>query len=64
MCNISDRSSTLEPKLTLEPNVDFLELVMVLGPITFESKSIILPSRIFLLDIGIDHNDSVMISQD
>ena len=34
---------------------------MVIEPITFESKSIILPSHILLLDIGIDHNDSVMI---
>ena len=51
-------------KLTLEPKVYFIELVMVPEPITLESKSIIPPSHILLLDIGIDHNDSVMIFQD
>jgi len=59
-----DLDLTLEPKLTREPKVDFPELVMVLEPITLESKSIILPSPILLLDIGIDQNDSVMIFQD
>jgi len=56
--------STLELKLTLELKVDFLELVMVPEPITLELKSTISPSRILLLDIGIDHDDSVMIFQD
>ena len=37
---------------------------MVFEPITLESKSIITPSHILLLDIGIDHNDSVMVFQD
>ena len=50
-----DLDSTLEPKLTL-----FSELVLVSEPITLESKSIIPPSHILLLYIGIDHNDSVM----
>jgi len=59
-----DLDSFLEPKPILEPKVDFFELVMVLEPITFESKSTIPPSHILLLDIGIDHDDSVMIFQD
>ena len=59
-----DLDSTLEPKLTLEPKVDFHELVLVPEPIILESKSTIPPSHILLLDIGIDHNDSVMIFQD
>ena len=50
--------------MTLEPKVDFFELVMVPQPITLESKSIIPPNHILFLDIGIDHNDSVMIFQD
>ena len=52
----------LEPKLTLEPKVDFFELVLVPEPIILEPKSTIPPSHI--LDIGIDHDDSVMIFQD
>ena len=59
-----DLGWTLELKPTLEPKVDFSELVMVPEPITLESKSIIPPSHILLLDIGIDYNDSVMIFQD
>jgi len=59
-----DLDSTLEPKLSLEPNVYFLELVLVPEPIIFESKSTIPPSHILLLNIGIDHDDSVMIFQD
>ena len=55
--------STLEPKQTLEPKVDFLKLVMI-PKSTPKFKSIIPPSHILLLDIGIDHNDSVMIFQD
>ena len=55
--------STLEPKLTLEPKVDFFELVLVPEPIILESKSTP-PSHILLLDIGIDHDDSVLIFQD
>ena len=59
-----DLVSTLEPKLTLEPKVDFFELVLVLEPIILESKSTIPSSHILLLDIDIDHDDSVMIFQD
>jgi len=59
-----DLDSALELKQILEPKVDFPELVMVLKPITLESKSIIPPSHILLLDIGIDHDDSIMIFQD
>ena len=53
-----DLDSTLEPKLILEPKVNFPELVMVPKPIIIKSKSIILPSHILLLDTGINHNDS------
>ena len=59
-----DLDSTLEPKLTLEPKVDFSELVLVPEPIILESKSTIPPSYILLLDIGIDHDDFMMIFQD
>ena len=43
-----DLDSTLEAKQTLEPKIDFSELVIVPEPITLESKSIILPSHILL----------------
>ena len=56
-----DLDSTLKPKLTLEPKVNFYELLLVPEPIIFEPKSTIPPSHIPLLDIGIDHDDSVMI---
>ena len=56
-----DLDSTLESKLTLEPKVDFSELVLVPEPIILEPKSTIPSSHILLLDIGIDHDDSVMI---
>ena len=56
-----DLDSTLEPKLTLELKVDFFELVLVPEPIILEPKSTIPPSHILLLDIGLDHNDPVMI---
>ena len=59
-----DLDSTLEPKLTLEPKVDFFELVLIPEPIILEPKSTILSSHILLLDIGIDHDDSMMIFQD
>jgi len=59
-----DLDSTLEPKQTLELEVDFLELLIVPEPITFESKLIIPPCHVLLLDISIDHNNSVMIFQD
>ena len=59
-----DLDLTLEPKLPLETKVDFLELVLVPEPIILESKSTIPPNHILLLDIGIDHDDSVMIFQD
>jgi len=51
-------------KPTLEPKVNFFELVLVPEPITFEPKSTIPPSHIILLGIGIDYNDSVMIFQE
>ena len=53
-----DLNSILEAKLTLEPKVDFSELVLVLEPIILEPKSTIPPSHILLLDIDIDHDDS------
>jgi len=56
-----DLDSTLEPKLTLEPKVEFFELVLVPKPIILEPKSTIPPSHILLLDIGIDNDDFVMI---
>ena len=56
--------STFESKLALEPKVDFYELVLVPEPIVLEPKSTIPPSYIYLLDIGIDQDDSVMIFQD
>ena len=59
-----DLDSTLKPKLTLEHKVDFSELVLVFEPIILEPKSTIPSSHILLLDIGIDHDDSVMIFQD
>ena len=37
---------------------------MVLEPITLEPKSTIPPSQILLLDLGIEHDESVMIFQD
>ena len=59
-----DLDSTLEPKLTLEPKINFSELVLVPEPIILEAKSTIPSSNILLLDIGIDYDDSVMIFQD
>ena len=59
-----DLDSTLESKLTLEPKIDFPELVLVSEPIILEPKSTIPSNHILLLDIGIDHDDSVMIFQD
>ena len=58
-----DWDSTLEPKLTLEPKVNFPELELVPEPIILEPKSTIPLSHILLLDIGIDHDDSVIIFQ-
>ena len=45
-----DLDSTLKPKLTLEPKVDFPELVLVPEPIILEPKSTIPLSHILLLD--------------
>ena len=59
-----DLDLTLESKSALEPKVNFLKLVLVPEPITLEPKSAIPPSHILLLDIGIDHDDFVMIFQD
>ena len=56
-----DLDLTLESKLTLEPKVDFFELVLIPEPIILQSKSTIPPSHIPLLDIDIDLDDSVMI---
>ena len=58
-----DLNSTLEPKLTLEPKVFFR---VSNGSRTFHSWIQINHSTKshLLLDIGIDHNDSVMIFQD
>ena len=53
-----------ECELTLEPKVDFFELVLVSEPIILEPKSTIPLSHILLLDIRIDHDNSVMIFQD
>ena len=44
-----DLDSTLEPKLTLESKVNFLESVLVPEPIILEPKSTIPPSHILLL---------------
>ena len=59
-----DLDSSLEQKLTLEPKVDFPVLVLAPEPIILEPNSTIPPSHILLLDIGIDHDDSLMIFQD
>ena len=56
--------STLEPKPTLEPKVDFPELVLVPELFISKPKSSIPQNHILLLDQGVDHNDSVMIFQD
>ena len=44
--------------------IDFFELILVPESISLESKLTITPSHILLLDIGIDHDGSVMIFQD
>ena len=59
-----DLDLTLETKLTLKFKVDFFKLVLVSEPIILEPKSTILSSHILLLNICIDHDDSVMIFQD
>ena len=59
--------STLESKLTLQSKLDLSHIPeSVLDPIPFisEPKSSISQNYIPLLDLGIDHNDSVMIFQD
>ena len=56
-------NSTLEPKLTLKPKVNFFEL-LVLEFFISEPKSSILQNHILLFDQGIDHNNPVMIFQD
>ena len=43
-----DLDSTLEPKLTLKPKINFPELVLVPEPIILESNSTIPPSHILL----------------
>jgi len=59
-----DLDSTIEPIPNLELALNFSELVMAPEPLTLELKSAIPPSHILLLDIGINHVDSVMIFQD
>ena len=59
-----DLGSTLEPKPTLEPKVDFFELVLVSELFISEPKSSISQNHILLLNQGIHHNDPVMIFQD
>ena len=49
-----DLDSTFEPKPTLEPKVDFPELVLVLELFISKSKSSIPQNHILLLDQGID----------
>ena len=56
--------SILKPKLTLEPKLNFFELVLVPKPFILEPKSSISQNHILLFDQGIDHNDSEMIFQD
>ena len=58
-----DLDSALEAKPTLEPNVDFPELVLVFELFISKPKSSIPQNHILLLDQGIDQNDSVMIFQ-
>ena len=64
---ILDLDSTLELKPTLEPKLDLThitESVLVLVPFILEPKSSIPQNHISLLDLGINHNDSVMIFQE
>ena len=63
-CEFQFLDLDLKLKLTLEPKVDFSELVLVSEPIILVPKSTIPPSHILLLNQGSDHNDSVMIFQD
>ena len=58
-----DLDSTLEPKPTLKPQVNFPEFVLFPEPIILKSKSTNPPSHILLWDISIDHTDPVMIFQ-
>jgi len=59
-----DLDPIIEPIPTLEPEVDFIELVLVPELFISEPKSSIPQNHILLLDQGIDHNDSVIIFQD
>ena len=59
-----DLDPTFEPNLTLEPKLDFSELVLVHEPFILGPKSTIPPNHILLLDQDIDHNNSEMIFQD
>ena len=56
--------STLEPKPTLKPKVNFSELVLVPELFILKPKSSIPQNNILLLDQCIDHNDLVMIFQE
>jgi len=59
-----DLDSTLKPKPTVEPKVDFPELILVPKLFISEPKSSIPQNNILLLDQCIDHNDLVMIFQE
>ena len=59
-----DLDPTIEPILIFEPTFNFFESVMVPEPITLDPKSSNSSYHIPLLEIGIDHNDSVIIFQD
>ena len=59
--HFSDLDPTIEQILTIEPTLDFSELVMVPEPIIFEPKSTISQNHILLLNQCVDYNDSVMI---
>ena len=57
---------TFEPKLTLEPKLDFShisESVLVTVPFILKTKSSISSNHISLLDQGKDHYDSEMLFQ-
>ena len=61
-----DSEPTFESKPTLDPKLNLShipELVLVPEPFILEPKSTIPQSHILLLDQGINHNDSEMISK-
>ena len=56
-----DLEPTLEPNPTLEPKLDFSELVLVPEPIILKPKSITSSSYILLLDQCVDNDDPEMV---